>query len=46
MSAAQQGLGPGASPFNWEMSQLFRAGRLGEVNFVNGLAEAIANPFL
>ena len=29
----------------WEMRQLYEAGRLGTVNFVNRAGEAIANPF-
>jgi hypothetical protein len=45
MSTAQQGIIRGATPTNWEVAQLYQAGRLGEVNFVNRLGEAIANPF-
>jgi RHS repeat-associated protein len=45
MGAAQQA-GQGAT--NWEMAQLYQAGRLGSVNFVqtvNGKVTNVANPF-
>lgn len=45
MSAVQQGLTPAASPLNWELAQLYQAGRLAAVNFVNGAGQALANPF-
>ena len=45
LSAAAKGAVPGASPTNWELAQLYQAGRLGEVTFVNRLAEVLANPF-
>ncbi len=45
MGAAQRA-GQGAT--NWEMAQLYQAGRLGGVNFVqtvNGKVTNVANPF-
>jgi len=45
LSAAQQGIRPGASPTNWELAQLYQAGRLRDVTFVNRLGEVLANPF-
>lgn len=49
MGAAQQGLGRGAVPenlFNWEMGQIYQAGRHNTVHFVRGGGkEAVANPF-
>jgi len=46
MSAAQQGLSAGtdASPFNWEMGQIYQAGRQGTVNFVQD-GQSVPNPF-
>jgi RHS repeat-associated protein len=44
MSAAQKGLASGASPTNWELGQLYQAGRLSSVEFVEG-GRAVANPF-
>ena len=46
MSAVQNGLTPAATPFNWELAQLYQAERLGDVTFVEGGGEsAIAYPF-
>jgi hypothetical protein len=45
LKAAQQGLMRGASPTNWEMAQLYQAGRVATVRFVNRLGEVLANPF-
>ena len=46
MNAAQQGVAPGASPFNWEMGQLYQAGRHLDATFVGDLGKtAIPNPF-
>ena len=39
-----KGMAPGASPFNWEMGQIYQAGRQGSVNFVQG-GQAVPNPF-
>jgi RHS repeat-associated protein len=44
MSAAQQGLTPGATPFNWEMGQIYQAGRQGTVTFMQG-GQIVPNPF-
>jgi len=44
MSAAQQGLTPGATPFNWEMGQIYQAGRQGSVTFMQG-GQVVPNPF-
>lgn len=44
MSAAQRGFTPGATPFNWEMGQLYQAGRQIDSTFVQGGA-VIPNPF-
>lgn len=44
MRAAQLGATPGAANFNWEMAQLFQAGRLPTVQFMLG-GTPIANPF-
>jgi hypothetical protein len=45
MSLVQSGVTPAATPFQWEMGQLYQSGRLGEVNFVRG-GQIIQNPFL
>ena len=45
MGAAQRGLTPLAQATEWEMAQLYQAGRLGTVNFVNSAGDPIANPF-
>jgi hypothetical protein len=45
LSAAQQGIRPGATPTNWELAQLYQAGRLSSVTFVNRAGEILANPF-
>jgi len=44
MGAAQKGLASGASPTNWELGQLYQAGRLSSVEFVEG-GRVVANPF-
>jgi hypothetical protein len=44
MNAVQQGASANASPTNWELAQLYQAGLLGAVNFVNGGA-SVPNPF-
>jgi hypothetical protein len=44
MSAAQKGMTPSASPFNWEMGQIYQAGRQGSVNFMQG-GQVVPNPF-
>jgi hypothetical protein len=47
MGAAQQGLGSGAVQgnwFNWEMGQIYQAGRQGSVNFMQG-GSVVPNPF-
>jgi len=47
MNAAQQGLGRGAVQdnwFNWEMGQVYQAGRQGSVNFMQG-GQVVPNPF-
>ena len=46
MSAVQQGIKPGASPTNWELAQLYQAGRLKDVTFVTDRgAQVVENPF-
>jgi RHS repeat-associated protein len=45
MGAVQWGLTPAAKYTEWEMAQLYQAGRLGTVNFVNKVGEVLANPF-
>jgi hypothetical protein len=45
LSAAQQGIRAGATPTNWELAQLYQAGRLSGVTFVNRAGEILANPF-
>jgi len=47
MGAAQQGFGSGAvqgNYFNWEVSQLYQAGRLSSTTFMRG-GQVVANPF-
>lgn len=47
MSAAQQGLGRGAvegNRLNWEMGQIYQAGRQSTVNFIQG-GQPVPNPF-
>jgi len=44
MGAAQKGVGPNGSPFNWEMAQIYQAGRQGSVTFVQG-GKTLPNPF-
>jgi hypothetical protein len=44
MSAAQQGLANQATPFNWEMGQIYQAGRQAAVTFMKG-GQVVANPF-
>jgi len=45
MRAAQEGIRRGATPTNWELAQLWQAGRLGGVTFVNRLGEVLRNPW-
>jgi len=45
MGAAQRGMTNAAKYTEWEISQIYKAGRLGSVNFVNRLGEVILNPF-
>jgi RHS repeat-associated protein len=45
LSAAQQGIRSGATNTNWELGQLYQAGRLGDVTFVNRSAQVLGNPF-
>jgi hypothetical protein len=45
MGAVSRGLGGAPKYTEWEMAQLFQAGRLPTVEFVNSAGEAIANPF-
>ena len=45
MGAVQRGLTPAAKYTEWEMAQLYQAGRLGTVNFVNRVGQVLANPF-
>ena len=42
--AVQQGIKPGATPTNWELAQLYQAGRLKDVTFLERGAP-IPNPF-
>lgn len=44
MSGVQNGLTPLATPTNWELAQLYQAGRLADVNFVSG-GKVVLNPF-
>ncbi len=44
LSAAQKGLVPGATPTNWEMAQLYQAGRLKNVTFFEK-GSPVENPF-
>lgn len=46
MNAAQRGLSGGASggATNWELGQLYQAGRLGSAQFVEG-GRIVSNPF-
>jgi hypothetical protein len=44
MRAAQRGASGAGMPFDWEMSQLYSAGRLGDVTFCEG-GHVIENPF-
>jgi hypothetical protein len=47
MNAAQQGLGRGAVQdnwFNWEMGQVYQAGRQGTATFMQG-GTVVPNPF-
>lgn len=44
MSAAQKGMGPAAQPTNWEMAQLYQAGRLKDATFMEG-GKVVPNPF-
>jgi len=47
MNAAQQGVSRGAiegNRFNWEMGQIYQAGRQGSVNFMQG-GQVVPNPF-
>jgi hypothetical protein len=44
MGAAQRGATPGASNLNWELAQIYQAGRLSDVTFVRA-GQIVANPF-
>jgi hypothetical protein len=44
MSAAQRGLTSGATPFNWEMGQIYQAGRHVNATFMRG-GQVVVNPF-
>lgn len=44
LRAVQQGIKPGATPTNWELAQLYQAGRLKDVTFLEQGAP-IPNPF-
>jgi hypothetical protein len=44
MSAVQRGVGPNASPTNWELAQLYQGGRLKDATFVQG-GKVVDNPF-
>jgi hypothetical protein len=46
MGAAQRGIGLGenASPFDWEMGQIYSSGRAGSVQFPQG-GQIVPNPF-
>ncbi len=44
MSAVQNGVTPLATPTNWELAQLFQAGRIGDVTFVSG-GRVVPNPW-
>jgi RHS repeat-associated protein len=43
MGAAQRGLGPSARSTEWEVGQLYQAGRLGEATIMQG-GKVVANP--
>jgi len=46
MNAAQRGVAPGATPFNWEMGQLYQAGRHVDATFIRELGTTVTpNPF-
>lgn len=55
MNAASRGLGPAASPFDWEMVQLYQTGRLGSTTFmkvgdshehgIGGIATAVSETY-
>jgi hypothetical protein len=44
MGAAQRGLSADPTPFNWEMGQIYQAGRQGSVQFTQG-GQIVRNPF-
>jgi hypothetical protein len=44
MSAAQSGFSPLATPFNWEMGQLYQAGLRPKISFMQDL-QPVSNPF-
>jgi RHS repeat-associated protein len=44
MSAVQRGITHGATPFNWDMGQLFQAGRHVDATFIQG-GRVLVNPF-
>jgi hypothetical protein len=44
MSVVQRGASGAGAPFDWEMAQLYQAGRLSGVTFVQG-GKVVANPF-
>jgi hypothetical protein len=45
MRAVTQGVVPMATPTNWELAQLYVAGRLKDVTFVDRIGTELANPF-
>ena len=45
MGSVQRGLGSAGGHTDWELAQLYQAGRLGDVTFVNGAGAVLANPF-
>jgi hypothetical protein len=45
MNAVQQGIGPRASPLNWELAQLYQAGRMHAVKFLDDAGKLVSNPF-
>jgi hypothetical protein len=45
MGAAARGMTPGARYTEWEIGQLYQAGRMGDLNLVDRAGAAIGNPF-
>jgi hypothetical protein len=44
MNAVQNGTTSMSTPTNWELAQLYQAGRMGDVNFVIG-GKSVSNPW-